>query len=317
MIRIVEVGPRDGLQNEAASVPTEIKVALVDALSQTGVSEVEVSAFVSPRRIPQLADAEEVFRRIRRREGVAYSALVPNEHGLERALGVGVDKISVFTSASETFNRRNIHTSVEGSIRRFLPVLKKAGDAGIRTRGYVSAAFWCAYEGAVSPEAVLRVVERLMELGVEEISVADTIGKAFPHEVRRLLDRLLVVCPAHRVTVHFHDTFGRGRENVLASLACGVRAFDASVGGLGGCPNAPGATGNVATETVVEALREAGETVTVDVEGLRRALRLLAPFLPGDRRVLACEKSAACASCEISPGERCCRGPGQRPEPAG
>jgi len=306
VIRIIEVGPRDGLQNETARVPTEVKVALVDALSATGVAEVEVSAFVSPRRIPQLADAGEVFGRIRRRAGVVYSALVPNERGLDRALEAGVDQVSLFTSASETFNQHNIHTSVEGSLRRFVPVMRRAREAGVRTRGYVSAAFWCAYEGRVPPGKVLPVADRLLELGVQEISVADTVGRASPGEVRELLEALLPRVPAHRVGMHFHDTYGRGVQNVLASLACGVRAFDASVGGLGGCPYAPGATGNVATEAVVEALRGAGETVDVDVEALRRARGLLGPYLAGGRRTLPRDGSPACASCEHAGGEVCC-----------
>jgi hydroxymethylglutaryl-CoA lyase len=313
VIRIIEVGPRDGLQNETAQVPTEVKAAFVDALSATGVSEVEVSAFVSPQRIPQLADAGEVFQRIHRRAGVVYSALVPNELGLDRALQAGVDKISLFTSASETFNQKNIQTSVEGSIQRFLPVLKRAREAGIRTRGYVSAAFWCAYEGQMSPREVLHLLQRLVDLGVEEISIADTIGKAFPHEVRRLLDLVLPLLPSRQVGMHFHDTFGRGRENVLASLDCGIRAFDASVGGLGGCPYAPGATGNVATETVVDALRGAGEDVPVDVEGLHRARKLLDPYLLEERCTLPRDGSPACASCEFAKGEHCC-GKNQDPE---
>jgi len=313
MIRIVEVGPRDGLQNETAPVPTDVKVAFVDALSEAGLSEIEVSAFVSPQRIPQLADAEEVFRRISRRAGTVYSALVPNELGFDRALRAGADRVSVFTSASETFNQKNIHTSIEGSIQRFLPVLKRAGALGMQTRGYVSTAFGCAYEGTIAPPAVLRVAERLMDLGVEEISLSDTVGRAHPDEVRRLLDLLLPVLPARRIAVHFHDTYGRARDNVLASRSCGVRIFDASVGGLGGCPYAPGATGNVATETVVQALREVGEDVRVDVQALCRAGRILAPFLADRRRTLPRDGSPSCAACEFADGETCC---GKPPGPA-
>ncbi len=303
---IVEVGPRDGLQNETAPVPTETKVAFVDALSLSGVDEIEASAFVSPRWVPQLGDAEEVFRRITRREGVVYSALVPNERGLERALEARVDKVSVFTAASETFNQKNINTSIEGSIQRFLPVVERARSAGLPVRGYVSTAFWCAFEGRIRPEAVIDVVERLVALGIDEVSISDTVGKASPEEVRKLLDLLLPRLSSDRVALHFHDTYGRGVENVLASRSYGIRIFDASVGGLGGCPYAPGATGNVATEAVVEALRGTGENVAVDLERLARARHLLDPFLKNDRRSLPRDGSPACAACEFSDRESCC-----------
>jgi hydroxymethylglutaryl-CoA lyase len=305
-IRIVEVGARDGLQNETAPVPTEAKIAFVDALSGTGVDEIEVSAFVSPRWVPQLGDAEEVFRRISRRQGVEYSALVPNEKGLERALEAEVDKVSVFTAASETFNRKNINTSIEGSIRRFLPVVKGARDAGLPVRGYVSTAFWCAFEGRIAPEATVDVVERLVSLGVQEVSISDTIGKASPDEVTGLLDLLLPRLSPDRIAMHFHDTYGRGVENVLASWSSGLRIFDASVGGLGGCPYAPGATGNVATEAVVKALKGEGEAVGVDLRGLTQARQLLDPFLLDDRRTLPKDGSPACVACEFSKGETCC-----------
>jgi len=308
-IRIVEVGARDGLQNETAPVPTEAKIAFVDALSGTGVDEIEVSAFVSPRWVPQLGDAEEVFRRISRRQDVAYSALVPNERGLGRALEAKVDKVSVFTAASETFNRKNINTSIEGSIHRFVPVLESARSAGLPVRGYVSTAFWCAFEGRIAPEATVEVVQRLVDLGVDEVSISDTIGKASPDEVTRLLDLLLPRLSPDRIAMHFHDTYGRGVENVLASWSGGIRIFDASVGGLGGCPYAPGATGNVATEAVVEALIGKGATVGVDLQGLNQARRLLDPFLLDDRRTLPKDGSPACAACEHSGGEVCC---GQR-----
>ena len=193
MIKIVEVGPRDGLQNETARIPTDAKVAFVDALSATGVGEIEVSAFVSPGRVPQLGDADAVFRKIGRDEEVVYSALVPNEKGFDRAISAGVDKISVFTAASETFNRRNINASVEESIRRFLPLMGRARQVGLPVRGYVSTAFWCAFEGKIAPEAVLNVVEELFDIGVEEVSISDTVGKASPEEVARFLDLILFV----------------------------------------------------------------------------------------------------------------------------
>ena len=308
ILKIVEVGPRDGLQNETAYVPLDTKVAFVDALSLSGVSEIEVSGFVSPRWVPQLADAEEVFDKISRKEDVVYSALVPNERGLDRAVATRVDKVSVFTAVSETFNRKNINTSTNGAIRRFMPVVKGAKSAGLAVRGYVSTAFWCAFEGKILPEAVIGVVERFVDIGVDEVSISDTIGKASPEEVRRLLDRLLPMIPSDRIAMHFHDTYGRGVENVLISWSYGIRIFDASVGGLGGCPYAPGATGNVATEALVKALESKGEAVGVDFQKLSQARRLLDPFLVDDRRSLPEDGSPACAACEFSTGNTCCRG---------
>ncbi len=307
MLKIVEVGPRDGLQNETAVVPSEAKVEFVNALSHSGVGEIEVSAFVSPRWVPQLADAEEVFRKIERQDGVVYSALVPNEKGLERAFAARVDKVSVFTAASESFNRKNINTSVKGSIERFLPVAKGAKRAGIALRGYVSTAFWCPFEGRIAPAAVADLVELLVDIGVDEVSISDTIGKASPDEVRRLLDHLLPRIPPERVAVHFHDTYGRGVANVLASWSCGIRIFDASAGGLGGCPYAPGATGNVATEAVVTALENEGAAVGVDLQRLSRAMQILDPHLVEERRTLPADDLRACATCEFSTGDDCCR----------
>lgn len=306
MVNIVEVGPRDGLQNESARIPIEAKVAFVDALSGSGVGEIEVSAFVAPGRVPQLGDAGEVFRRITRREGVVYSALVPNEQGLDRALAAGVDKVAVFTAASETFNRRNINTSVEGSLVRFRPLIRRARDLGLPVRGYVSTAFWCPFEGRIAPAAVVGLTERLFETGIDEVSVSDTVGKAAPDEVARLLDALLPRVAPERIAVHFHDTYGRGIPNVLQSWNFGIRTFDASVGGLGGCPFAPGATGNVATEAVVEALAGAGAAVAVDRTELARAARLLGPFLQKAPHPWPPGLSPACAACPFFDGEKCC-----------
>jgi hydroxymethylglutaryl-CoA lyase len=307
ILKIVEVGPRDGLQNETAYVPPDSKVAFVDALSLSGVSEIEVSGFVSPHWVPQLADAEEVFRKITRKADVVYSALVPNKRGLDRAVASRVDKVSLFTAASETFNRKNINTSTEGSIRRFLPVVEGAKREGMAVRGYVSTAFWCAFEGKIPPEAVIGVVKRLVDIGVDEVSISDTIGKASPSEVKRLLDCLLPMIPSDRIAMHFHDTYGRGVENALTTWAYGIRIFDASVGGLGGCPYAPGATGNVSTEALVKAFESRGEAVGVDLEKLSQARRLLDPFLTDDRRSLPEDGSPACAACEFSTGNVCCR----------
>ena len=279
MIRIVEVGPRDGLQSEAASIPTDLKVAYIDALSAAGLPEIEASAFVSPKWVPQLADAEEVFRRIRRRPGVVYSALVPNEKGMERALAARVDKVAVFTAASETFNQKNINATIRESIVRFAPVIQSARASNIPVRGYVSTAFWCPYEGRVAPRQTADVCRALINAGVDEISIGDTIGKAVPDEVRQLLDAILPLLPVERLALHFHDTFHHAVENVLASWKLGIRAFDSSAGGIGGCPYAPGASGNVATETVIDALRKAGADVPGDLAALAEARRRIAPAL--------------------------------------
>jgi len=279
VIRIVEVGPRDGLQNEARTVPTDVKVAFVDALSAASLPEIEAGAFVSPKWVPQLADSDEVFRRIRRAPGVVYSALVPNEKGLERALAARVDKVAVFTAASETFNRKNINASVEESIRRFVPVVEGARKVRLPVRGYVSTAFWCPYEGKVAPDQTLHVVRRLLDLGVDEISIGDTIGKAVPADVRDLLKLLLAEVSAARLAMHFHDTYGHAVENAVESWRRGITTFDSSAGGLGGCPYAPGASGNVATEALAEALRAAGADVRVDTAALARARAVIAPAL--------------------------------------
>ncbi len=278
-VRIVEVGPRDGLQNEKAPIPTETKIALVDALSEVGYDEIEVSAFVSPKWIPQLADASEVFAGIRRRPGVTYSALVPNQQGLDRALEARVGKIAVFTAASETFNRKNVNAGIDESIERFAPVVPRALAEKVRVRGYISTAFWCPYEGKVEPAAVVKVAQQLLDLGVEELSIGDTIGKAVPEEVDRLLDRLLDAAPQDQIALHFHDTYGTAIANSLAGYARGVTIFDASVGGVGGCPYAPGAAGNVATEALVEALRRSGAEISLDTGVLTAASDLLAAAL--------------------------------------
>jgi hydroxymethylglutaryl-CoA lyase len=279
MIRIVEVGPRDGLQNESATIPTAAKVAFIDALSSTRVNEIEATSFVSPKWVPQLADAEQVLAEIQRVPGVVYSALVPNERGLERALKSRVDKVAVFTAASETFNRKNINATIDESIDRFEPVIRGAGVAKLKVRGYVSTAFWCPYEGKIAPEKTVDVVRRLVDLGIDDVSVGDTIGKAVPGEVEVLLALLLVHVPASRIAMHFHDTYGHAADNVLASWERGIETFDSSAGGIGGCPYAPGASGNVATEVVVEVLRAAGAEVRVDLAALAAAREVIAGAL--------------------------------------
>jgi len=303
----VEVGPRDGLQNETAYVPSAVKIAFVDALSQSGAAEIEVSAYVSPRWVPQLRDADDVFNGITRREGVTYSALVPNRQGFDGALAAGADKIAVFTAASETFNQKNINTTLAGSIQRFRPIVRAAIDAGLPVRGYISTAFWCAFEGRIDPQAVLMVVDLLDGIGIDEMAVSDTIGKATPDEVTQLLDLLLIRIPADRIAVHFHDTYGRGVANTLAAWSQGIRTVDASVGGLGGCPYAPGASGNVATEDVVAALAARDIDTGVNPDQLSRALSILEPYLVNDRRTLPQDGSPACAACQFSTGEVCCQ----------
>jgi hydroxymethylglutaryl-CoA lyase len=278
-VRIVEVGPRDGLQNESRPIPTQAKIAFVDALSVAGYEEIEVSAFVAPKRVPQLADAEQVFAAIRRREGTVYSALVPNEAGMERALAARVGKIAVFTAASETFNRKNINASIDESIERFRPVAAAARAAKLPVRGYVSTAFWCPYEGKIEPAAVAAVAKRLLDLGVEEISIGDTIGKAVPAEVHALLDVLLDTLTQDSLAMHFHDTYGTAVANALAAYERGITTFDASAGGVGGCPFAPGAAGNVATEDLAWALSRSGASLSLDLERVHAASDVLASAL--------------------------------------
>jgi hydroxymethylglutaryl-CoA lyase len=279
-IRITEVGPRDGLQNESSPVPTEAKVAFINALARTGVTEVEVGSFVSPKAVPQLADSDEVCRTIDRVPGVIYSALVPNLKGLERARVVGVNKIAVFTAASESFTQRNIQASIAESLSRFEPVIKEAKRDGLTVRGYVSTAVYCPYEGLISASKVKTVVRQLLELGVEEVSLGDTIGKASPADLRRLLDAVLPSLGLHRLSLHFHDTYGMAVANALTAWSeYSICAFDSSAGGLGGCPYAPGASGNVATEDLIYALRASGAAVAADEWQITAAAQQLAAHL--------------------------------------
>ena len=265
LVRIIEVGPRDGLQNEPGVIPTERKIAFVNALSRTGVTEIEAGSFVSPKPVPQLADSDEVFRKIERMPGVVYSALVPNERGLERARTVAAQKIAVFTAASESFTQRNIHATVRESIERFQPVVSGAKRDGMAVRGYISTVIFCPYEGRIEPIRVAEVMKRLLALGVDEISLGDTIGKASPSDIRKLLDTLLPHIARERVSLHCHDTYGMAIANALTAWwDYGIEAFDSSAGGLGGCPYAPGASGNVATEDLVFALKASGAIVPVD-----------------------------------------------------
>ncbi|MBM4186921.1 MAG: hydroxymethylglutaryl-CoA lyase [Gemmatimonadetes bacterium] len=274
-IRIVEVGPRDGLQNEKAIIPTDVKVAFVDALSRCGFAEIEVSSFVSPKWVPQLADATEVFARITRRPGTVYSALVPNAAGLARAAEAGVDKIAVFTAASETFTRRNINATIAESIERFREVIARAT---VPVRGYLSTAFHCPYEGPIAPDAVVRVAQRLLDVGCLEVSIGDTIGKATPDEVEDVCSALAPVVPIDRLAMHFHDTFGRAVANAERAAAVGVTTFDSSAGGIGGCPYAPGASGNVSTQALIERF---GAATGLDRAAVDRAAAIVQPWLGG------------------------------------
>ena len=271
-IRILEVGPRDGLQNEKAVLPIQLRCLFVDLLSESGVAEIEVGAFVSPKWVPQMAGSDELFRCIKRRPGVIYSALVPNEQGLDRALAVDVDKIA---------NRRNINASISESIDRFRPVVTRAHDARISVRGYISTTFFCPYEGQMKAQAALPVVEELLALGLDEICLADTVGEARPEDVRRALEAVLPLCPAERLSMHFHDTYHHAVQNSLVAWQeFGIGVFDSSAGGLGGCPYAEGATGNVATEALVEAFNAAGAGLDVDLAKIRSAALLIRDAAP-------------------------------------
>ena len=279
-VTVYEVGPRDGLQNEPETLPAEVRVAFVDRLTDAGLPAIEVGSFVSPRAIPQLANTEEVFHRIRRASGVRYTVLVPNEQGLERALAAGVLEIAVFTAASETFNRRNINAGVDESIERFRPVVAGAKEQKIRVRGYVSTAFGCPFEGEISPEAVREVVHKLLELPVDEISIGDTIGVATPHAVYDVVETLYESgVPRGILALHLHDTRGTALANVYAGLECGITTFDSSAGGLGGCPYAPGASGNLATEDLLYMLEGLGIETGVSLSRVVEASRELAKAL--------------------------------------
>ncbi len=270
-IRIVEVGPRDGLQNERASVSTADKIEFVNRLSASGLPVIEVSAFVSPKWVPQMADASEVFAGINRQPDTKYTALVPNQAGLDRAIAAGVEEVAVFAASSETFSRRNINQSIDASLANYALVCAQARAAGLRVRGYLSTAFGCPFEGAMAPDHVASVAARLIDLGVYEVAVSDTIGIAHPGQVPRVLDAVLARVPAERLALHFHDTRGTALANVLTALPFGIRTFDASAGGLGGCPYAPGAAGNLATDDLIYMLDGLGVETGVSLAALSEA----------------------------------------------
>ena len=270
-VTIVEVGPRDGLQNEHARVPTSDKIAFVDLLSAAHLPVIEVSAFVSPKWVPQMADASDVFAGISKRDGIRYTALVPNLAGLDRAMAAGVKEIAVFAASSETFSRKNINQSIDQSLAVYAEVCARALASGLRVRGYLSTAFGCPYEGHVPPERVAELTERLVQMGVFEVAVSDTIGVSHPAQVAQVLESVLSRVPIEKIALHFHDTRGTALANVLEALSIGVTTFDASAGGLGGCPYAPGASGNLATDDLIYMLDGLGVETGVSLSALAKA----------------------------------------------
>jgi isopropylmalate/homocitrate/citramalate synthase len=275
-VTVVEVGPRDGLQNEPAGVSTADKIEFVNRLSAARLPVMEVSAFVSPRWVPQMADAAEVFAGITRRPGIRYTALVPNIQGLERAIAAGVSEVAVFAASTETFSRRNINQSIDESLRTYEQVCARAQASGIRVRGYLSTAFGCPFEGTVPPSQVARIAARLVDLGVFEVAVSDTIGVAHPGQVPVVLEAVLARVPAEQLALHFHDTRGTALANVLTALPFGISTFDASAGGLGGCPYAPGAAGNLATDDLLYMLDGMEIETGVSLSALSDASRFIA-----------------------------------------
>lgn len=278
-VTVVEVGPRDGLQNEAAALSVEARVTFCDALLAAGLPVVEVGAFVSPRWVPQMASSEEVLRRVARKPGARTPVLVPNRKGFEAARAAGAREIAVFTAASETFNRKNINASIDESFERFSEFVPEARREGFWIRGYISTAFGCPYEGAVAPAKVLEVARRLVEAGCHETSVGDTIGVAVPSQVADVMGSLKEALGAEALAVHFHDTRGTALANVLAALQEGIAIVDSSAGGLGGCPYAPGASGNLATEDLLYMLNGMGLETGVDLAGVAAASRAMGPLL--------------------------------------
>ena len=281
-VRIVEMGPRDGLQNEKAAVSTEDKVHLIHLLNQTGLPAIEVGSFVSPKWVPKIADSGLVFDRIEKLPGISYPMLTPNMKGLEAALAHNVQEVAVFAAASESFSQRNINCSIADSIDRFTDVCRQALDAGLKVRGYISCVLGCPYEGRIAPQAVADVADRLFRLGCYEISLGDTIGTGTPVETRALIQAVSQKVPMDQIAGHFHDTYGQALANIWASLDCGVRTFDASIGGLGGCPYAKGATGNVATEDVVYSFMQSGVETGIDMERLLDAVEYAAKMVGRD-----------------------------------
>ncbi len=272
-VTLFEVGPRDGLQNEASMIGSTDKIRLVDMLSECGLTKIEVTSFVSPKWVPQLSDAAEVMAGIRRKDQVTYSVLTPNMRGFEAAVSAKADEIAIFGSASEGFSQKNINCSIAESLGRFEPVAEAAKTIGLPMRGYVSCVTDCPYDGPTNPESVARVTSALLDMGCYEVSLGDTIGTGTPETIGKMLDTVLGITAPSRLAGHYHDTGGLALANIEVSLDKGLRVFDSSVGGLGGCPYAPGAKGNVATEAVAEALKENGFETGVDLSRLQEATR--------------------------------------------
>lgn len=278
-VTIVEVGPRDGLQNEPAPIPTPLKLAFIEKLAASGLRQIEATSFVHPKAIPQLADAVEVARRLPAAGSVTYSALVPNQKGLERAMEAGMRRIAVFTAASESFTRKNIQMTIEESLATFAPVVRSAIEGGVSVRGYVSTAFVCPYEGDVPRARVREVALRLLDMGVDQVAISDTIGAASPKDVHDTVGELLSAISSEKIALHFHDTYGTALANVVAGLQLGITTFDSSAGGLGGCPYAPGASGNLATEDLVYLLDRMGIQTGVELHRIFEASCLMAEAL--------------------------------------
>jgi hydroxymethylglutaryl-CoA lyase len=278
-VKMVEVGPRDGLQNESTAVPTEVKIELIERLADAGLPVIEATSFVSPKWVPQMADNAAVMAGIRRRPGVVYPVLTPNRQGFEAALAAGAEEVAVFGAASESFSRRNINCSIAESLERFVPILEAARRHGVRVRGYVSCVLGCPYEGEVAPAAVAEVAERLYAMGCYEISLGDTIGVGTPGKARAMLETVAERVPVGKLAAHFHDTYGQALANLYAVLPLGVAVVDSSVAGLGGCPYARGASGNVASEDVLYMLDGLGIETGVDLRKLAEAGRFIAGHL--------------------------------------
>lgn len=267
-VKIVEVGPRDGLQNEKAVIPLENKIALVQGLAAAGLSIVETGSFVSPKWVPQMADSADVFNAISRQSGVTYSALTPNMKGFDAAVAANADEVAIFGAASESFSQKNINCSIAESLERFAPIMTAAKEKGLRVRGYVSCVLGCPYEGDIAPEKVAEVTEKLLAMGCYEVSLGDTIGVGTPAKTRVMLEAVLKITSIDKLAVHFHDTYGQALANILVALEMGVSVVDSAVAGLGGCPYAKGASGNVATEEVVYMLNGMGIKTGVDLDKL-------------------------------------------------
>ncbi len=278
-VTVVEVGPRDGLQNESEPITTDVKARFIQKLVVAGLSQIEVTSFVNPKRVPQLADASELIAKLPNAPDVTFSALVPNERGLGRAIESGIKRVAVFTAASESFTQKNIGMSIDESIAAFAPIAKRANEAGMSVRGYVSTCFVCPYEGQIEKERAREVTTRLLEIGVDEVAVSDTLGAATPIDVHKTVGFILKNVSVDKIALHFHDTYGKALANVVAGLELGITTFDSAAGGLGGCPFAPGAAGNLATEDLVHLLDQEGIQTGVDLTKVVAAASVIATAL--------------------------------------